>query len=99
LEVVAEPGLFGLRPYSAAICSSANYSGDPAGSIVEESRALAFARERGVSLVVRCEPPQGAVGSYPILWLRRDRITVERLGPGLEAILARLPAHLRPAVA
>jgi tRNA A37 threonylcarbamoyladenosine synthetase subunit TsaC/SUA5/YrdC len=91
---LVEPRLVGGHTCAAPLCTSANISGHPAGSIVTWDRAYAFGRERNVPLVVRCEPEPGHVGSYPIFWLRHDRVQVERNGPRLEEIKAALPARL-----
>lgn len=90
----AEPGLVGGHRFAAPLCTSANISGHPDGSIVAWERAYAFGMERNIPLVVRCDPEPGLVGSYPIFWLQPDRVRIEREGPRLEEIKAALPAHL-----
>ena len=97
LYPVAEPALLGGHRCGAPLCTSANISGHPDGSIIAWERARAFGIERGVPLVLRCDPMPGLVGSYPIFWLQRERIRLEREGPGMEALRAALPAHLFPA--
>jgi len=87
----AEPGLFGGHSFSAPLITSCNVSGDPLGSITDEARALEFMSERGVELWVRPAESSSESGSYPILALGREGITVGRDGPGLERILARMP--------
>jgi hypothetical protein len=94
LEAVVEPALVGGHRFGAPLCTSANVSGHPDGSITTWERAHEFGQERGVPLVVRCEPTPGPVGSYPIFWLQRDRVRVEREGPRMEELKASLPARL-----
>jgi tRNA A37 threonylcarbamoyladenosine synthetase subunit TsaC/SUA5/YrdC len=94
LKVVAEPGLFGGHTFAAPLCTSANMSGDPNGSITEWDRAYEFAVDRRVPLVVRCDSTQELLGSYPIFWLQRERVRIDRVGPGMEEIKAALPARL-----
>jgi tRNA A37 threonylcarbamoyladenosine synthetase subunit TsaC/SUA5/YrdC len=91
---VVEPGLVGGHTFAAPLCTSANISGHPDGSIVSWERAYAFGVERNIPLVVRCEPEEGLVGSYPIFWLQRDRVLIERNGPRMDELKAALPARL-----
>jgi len=95
LERVAEPAIFAGHRFGAPLCTSANVSGDPDGSITNWERAYEFGVARNIPLVVRCEPTPELVGSYPIFWLQRDRVRVVREGPDMERIKARLPARLR----
>jgi hypothetical protein len=94
LEPVAEPAIVGGHRFAAPLCTSANVSGHPDGSITTWERARAFGLERSVPLVVRCEPEPDRVGSYPIFWLQRDRVRLEREGPGLAELMAALPHRL-----
>ena len=94
LEGVVEPALVGGHRYAAPLCTSANISGHPDGSITDWERAREFGIARGVPLVVRCEPAVGSTGSYPIFWIRRDEIRLERDGPRMAELRARLPQHL-----
>jgi tRNA A37 threonylcarbamoyladenosine synthetase subunit TsaC/SUA5/YrdC len=89
-----EPDLVSGHRFAAPLCTSANISGHPDGSIVAWEQAYAFGIERDIPLVVRCEPEPGLVGSYPIFWLQRDRALIERDGPRLEELKAALPARL-----
>ncbi len=90
----AEPELFCGHHYTAPLCTSANLSGDPLGSITDWDRARQFAQERGVSLVIRCEAATDDSGSYPIFYFQGDHASIERHGPGEEAIRSRLPERL-----
>ena len=91
---VVQPSMLGGHRFAAPLCTSANISGHPDGSIVSWEQAYAFGLERNIPLVVRCEPEQGLVGSYPIFWLQRDRVRIERNGPRMEDLKAALPARL-----
>ena len=88
--------MVGGHRFAAPLCTSANISGHPDGSIVAWDRAYAFGVERGIPLVVQCEPDRGLVGTYPIFWLQRDRVRIERDGPRMEALKVALPARLFP---
>jgi tRNA A37 threonylcarbamoyladenosine synthetase subunit TsaC/SUA5/YrdC len=94
LAPVVEPSMVQGHRFAAPLCTSANISGHPDGSIVAWEQAYAFGLERNIPLVVRCEPEQGLVGSYPIFWLQRDHVRIERNGPRLEELKAALPARL-----
>jgi tRNA A37 threonylcarbamoyladenosine synthetase subunit TsaC/SUA5/YrdC len=94
LAAAAEPPMIGGQVFTAPLCTSANVSGHPDGSITSWERAREFGQSRDVPLVVRCDPTPEQVGSYPIFWLRRDRISVERDGPGMAELKAALPARL-----
>jgi tRNA A37 threonylcarbamoyladenosine synthetase subunit TsaC/SUA5/YrdC len=91
---IVEPSMVGGHAFAAPLCTSANISGHPDGSIVSWEKAYAFGVERNIPLVVRCEPEEGLVGSYPIFWLQHDRVRIERNGPRLEELKAALPARL-----
>jgi hypothetical protein len=91
---LVEPSLVGGHTFAAPLCTSANMSGHPDGSIVSWEKAYAFGVERNIPLVVRCESEEGLVGSYPIFWLQRDRVRIERDGPRMEELKAALPARL-----
>lgn len=90
----AEPALFCGHTFSAPLCTSANLSGDNLGSITDWDRAYRFARQRHLSLVIRCEAAQGENGSYPIFYFKDDQATIERHGPREEEIMHRLPERL-----
>ncbi|WP_373550042.1 hypothetical protein [Haliscomenobacter sp.] len=90
----ADPALFCGHTFSAPLCTSANLSGDSLGSITDWDRAYRFARQRHLSVVIRCEAAQGENGSYPIFYFKDNQATIERHGPGEEAIMRRLPERL-----
>ncbi|HIL13250.1 MAG TPA: hypothetical protein EYG16_06225 [Deltaproteobacteria bacterium] len=90
----AEPGMWAGKHFSAPLATSCNISGDPLGSIVDEQRALEFANSRGVGLLVTSEATKGECGSYPILELAHEGVSVRREGPGL----SRLLRHVRHAI-
>ena len=74
------------------ICSSANISGDPRGSITDRNEAIQFAKERGVGLFVEFDFPDDDVepGSFPIFSFKDMAFSVERQGPGWGEIHRRL---------
>jgi tRNA A37 threonylcarbamoyladenosine synthetase subunit TsaC/SUA5/YrdC len=86
--------LFPGKSFTAPLCTSANISGDPLGSIVTEDRALRFAEEQGISLVVRSDETQVEKGSYPIFYFRSNEVTIERRGPRVHDICAALPKSM-----
>jgi hypothetical protein len=87
--------MWGGDNYCAPLCTSCNVSGDPDGSIVDLEKALAFARERGVRLVITGPQRSSELGSYPIFGYERDRVRVHRVGPGLEGYKQKVPPSLR----
>ena len=74
------------------ICSSANISGDPRGSITDRNEAIQFTKDRGVGLFVEFDFPTTDVepGSFPIFSFQHMAFTVERKGPGWGEIQRRL---------
>lgn len=90
----ADPELFGGKNYTAPLCTSANLSGDPLGSITDWERAYNFAKITKIPLIIRCEDVHAEEGSYPIFYFRQNKVTVERHGPGLQEIKERLPVRL-----
>jgi tRNA A37 threonylcarbamoyladenosine synthetase subunit TsaC/SUA5/YrdC len=90
----ADLDLFCGKKYTAPLCTSANISGDPLGSITDWDRAYEFGRQRGVPLAVRCQQASGPLGSYPIFHLTSDKISIARSGPGENHIKNKLPSHL-----
>jgi tRNA A37 threonylcarbamoyladenosine synthetase subunit TsaC/SUA5/YrdC len=91
--------LWGGREVSSLLCTSANISGDPLGSITDHDRAVDFARQRGIRCMVTCEPDHSSQGSYPIIEMGSDSISVQRKGPGLGRLLGQIPRELKPQVA
>ena len=86
----AHPALFAGHTHTAPLGSSANISGDPAGSIVDDDRAWRFGRERGIALWVRQDTPITSRGSYPIVEFQRGQASLVRPGPRDQQILRRL---------
>lgn len=70
------------------ICSSANISGDPKGSITDRGEAIQFGRDRGVDLFVEFDFPNTEVesGSFPIFSFQNMTFSIERKGPGYREI-------------
>lgn len=91
----APNALFTGGSYYAPICTSANVSGDPLGSIVDMERALRFADERNISLVISNSAEKSyESGSYPIFSFDRNTVSVMRRGPRQERILRALPTTI-----
>ena len=76
----ADPELFAGHRFSAPLITSCNLSGDPLGSITDESRARDFAEQRGVGLWITGSLPSTESGSYPILELEKSGISIRREG-------------------
>ena len=95
LRPLAEPELFAGKIYSAPLCTSANLSGDPLGSITDERRAEEFFNSQEIPLWIRCNSATGEAGSYPIFAFDGNQCSIERDGPGRREIQARLPASIR----
>lgn len=92
---IAEPGFHFGKNYSAPLCTSANISGHPDGSITDLTTARRFAESAGIPLLIRsAEPDANEKGSYPVLIPEKDHIRVERNGPGLSEIMQRFPDGL-----
>ena len=83
------------RNYNAPLCTSCNVSGDADGSIVDLDRALAFAEQRGVRVMLTCRERATELGSYPIFGYARDGVRVHREGPRLAEFQQRIPPELR----
>ena len=70
------------RGFSRLICTSANISGAPSGSITSLDRVRIFGKERGVSLLVRFKLEANEErGSFPIFSIDKEGYTIERKGP------------------
>ncbi len=64
------------------ICTSANISGAPSGSITSLDRVRIFGKEREVSLLVRFKLEANEErGSFPIFSIDKEGYTIERKGP------------------
>jgi hypothetical protein len=86
--------IFPMANYHAPLCTSANISGDPRGSITNIQQARLFADFAKIDLIVRINHEAEEKGSYPILSFEGNNVTVERHGPGLERILEALPSFI-----
>jgi len=86
LADTADEKLFNGNYYSAPLCSSANISGDPDGSITNWDRALDFAVERNVPMIIKAVTAPGEQGSFPIFSLEDDKVQVHREGPMLQEL-------------
>jgi hypothetical protein len=95
-ESNVDPALFLGHAFSAPLCTSANVSGHPNGSITEIESARNFGQKMGIPLLIRCSESDAVQekGSYPVLSLEKDGIIIERKGPGLDRIMAGFPAGL-----
>lgn len=92
---LADSGLFLGHPFSAPLCTSANMSGHPDGSITNIEIAREFGKKNGVPLLIRSEEGlTSSKGSYPILSLEKSKIWIERKGPGLDKIISRFEPGL-----
>lgn len=70
------------RGFSRLICTSANISGAPSGSITSLDRVRIFGKEREVSLLVRFKLEANEErGSFPIFSIDKEGYTIERKGP------------------
>jgi hypothetical protein len=94
-ESSADTTLFLGHSYSAPLCTSANLSGHPDGSITSLETARIFGEKMGIPLLLRASDYIASEkGSYPVLALEKSRIVVERKGPGLEEIISRFQPGL-----
>lgn len=80
------------RTFTWLLCSSANLSGDPDGSITTLERAMHFGENRGIELLVRFEMDEesGEKGSFPIVECSEKGFSVKREGPGTNRIIESL---------
>ena len=97
LSYLIDIDLFDGNEYMAPLCTSANISGDPKGSIVNKKDAILFAKERDIKLMVtlKKEDIANELGSYPILSLNKHQINLVRNGPGDQQLLKLIPKELR----
>ena len=61
-----------------------------------EERAIDFAHQRGIGLMVTCSAAMTALGYYPIFEMARDSISIQREGPGLNRLIGEIPKALQP---
>ena len=87
--------LFDGARYFAPLCTSANISGDTAGSILDFARAMAFAEQRNLPLLITSSNTAAhESGSYPIFAFDHDTVRIMRHGPSQERILHALPSSI-----
>lgn len=91
LREPTDTSLFPGMDYTGVLCTSANISGDSEGSITDYDRAITFARERGISLLLRGDGIVSNSGSYPIFSFEKNTLRVARSGPGIQELLRALP--------
>ena len=90
LSKALEPSPFFSFNCFAPICSSANISGDPSGSITSKQKALEFAKDRNISLFVHSNLNISEQGSYPVFSIDGNlQVKIERKGLNDELILKR----------
>jgi hypothetical protein len=93
-EPIADSSFYGGKVFSAPLCTSANMSGHENGSIVDLEIAREFGKQMGIPLLIRSESLPVPGGSFPVLYLQKNGISVQRIGPGLEEIKARFPSEI-----
>jgi len=95
-ESISDHSLFLGHAYSAPLCTSANISGHPDGSITSLDTAREFGEKHGIPLLLRCSQQNTATekGSYPVLSLEKSSIIIERNGPGLADLISRFESGL-----
>jgi len=87
--------LFDGARYFAPLCTSANISGDTAGSILDFERAMAFAEQRNLQLLITSSNTAAQEsGSYPIFAFEQNTVRIMRHGPSQERILHALPSSI-----
>ena len=92
-----EKKLFTGQNYMAPLCTSANISGDPNGSIVSKEDAISFAKKRNIKLIISLNKKDisNDLGSYPIISLTKNKINIARKGPGINKVIELIPMNLR----
>ena len=93
-EPIADSSLFGGRSFSAPLCTSANISGHENGSIEDLDVVRTFGRQKRIPLLIRSESMPVPGGSFPVLYLQKNGISVQRIGPSLEEIKAKFPSEI-----
>ena len=88
LSRTISPSPFFSFNHYAPICSSANISGDPHGSITSKQKALEFAKSRNIKLFVHSKLNALEQGSYPVFSINHNlQVKIERKGLNDELIL------------
>jgi tRNA A37 threonylcarbamoyladenosine synthetase subunit TsaC/SUA5/YrdC len=90
LSKFMEPSPYFSFKYFSPICSSANISGDIAGSITSKQKALQFAKERNIKLFVHSKLNTNEQGSYPVFSIDENfKVKIERKGLNDQLILGK----------
>jgi tRNA A37 threonylcarbamoyladenosine synthetase subunit TsaC/SUA5/YrdC len=89
-----DDSVFPKLKYSALLCTSANISGDPEGSIIDLEKARLFAKERNIALFIRMSEPSIKGGSFPIFSFFKNQCQLVRNGPGADAIIDSIPKSI-----
>jgi hypothetical protein len=95
LQAEAEPELYNGKHLTAPICTSANVSGDPLGTITTLDRAMEFGNDRDIPLFVSFNEMVEDRGSFPIFSLDGRDVKILRKGPGLERIRSDFPPEFQ----
>ncbi len=93
-EPIADSSFYGGKVFSAPLCTSANISGHENGSIVDLDVVRNFGRQKRIPLLIRSESMPVPGGSFPVLYLQKNGISVQRIGPSLEEIKAKFPSEI-----
>jgi hypothetical protein len=91
MQAEAEPDLYNGKHFTAPICTSANLSGDPLGSITTMERAFAFVESRDIPLFLTYDGMSDDRGSFPIFSVDGSKVKIIRNGPGQDRIRAGFP--------
>jgi hypothetical protein len=95
MQAEAEPDLYNGKHLTTPICTSANMSGDPLGTITSIDRAMAFGKDREIPLFVSFNGMVEEKGSFPIFSMDGGKVKILRNGPGLERIRAGFPPEFQ----
>ncbi len=91
MQADAQSDLYNGKHFTAPICTSANLSGDPLGSITTIDRALAFGESRDIPLFIAYDGMAADRGSFPIFSVDGSKVKIVRKGPGQDRIRAGFP--------
>jgi hypothetical protein len=97
LSKILPPSPYFSFNHYAPICSSANISGDSAGSITSKQKALEFAKNRNIKLFVHSKLNALEQGSYPVFSIDKNlQIKIERKGLNDENIYKKAYEYFNP---